>query len=422
MERYSLLRNSCSLLFFVLFLIPTVNGQENQKYTEYKGEVVDNETQIPLESVNIAVKNTNINTVTNSEGKFLLKIPSDELNNVVVFSNLGYDLKLISVTALSELDSKIFLTAKITDLSEINLSVFGNAENMVRSVFAKKEENNLNKEITMTAFYRETIKKRNRNVSLAEAVVTLYKAPYNSSKDDRVELKKARKSTDYRRLDTVAFKLQGGPFSTLYLDVMKYPEYIFTQDSIGEYIYRFKDPTTVKGNPVFVISFTQPNNKRYHYEGLLFVDTETLALTRAEYTLYIGNREEAAEIFVQKKPKDIDVFPTEANYVVDYREKEGKWYYGYANAELTFKVDQKGKLFNSTYQLSTEMAVTDWQINTSDSKLRYRDRVKPSVIMSDEVLGFSDPDFWGAYNVIEPEKSIESAINKIQRQLERKRS
>jgi hypothetical protein len=35
--------------------------------------------------------------------------------------------------------------------------------------------------------------------------------------------------------------------------------------------------------------------------------------------------------------------------------------------------------------------------------------------MSDKVLSLGDPDFWGEYNIIEPEKSIESAIRKIQR-------
>ena len=84
----------------------------------------------------------------------------------------------------------------------------------------------------MTAFYRETIKRRNRNVSLTEAVVNLYKQPYTNKSKDIVALNKARKSTDYRRLDTVTVKLQGGPYSTLYLDIMKYPEYIFTPASI----------------------------------------------------------------------------------------------------------------------------------------------------------------------------------------------
>jgi hypothetical protein len=35
--------------------------------------------------------------------------------------------------------------------------------------------------------------------------------------------------------------------------------------------------------------------------------------------------------------------------------------------------------------------------------------------MSDKVSSLSDPDFWGAFNIIEPEKSIETAIRKIQK-------
>jgi hypothetical protein len=46
-------------------------------------------------------------------------------------------------------------------------------------------------------------------------------------------------------------------------------------------------------------------------------------------------------------------------------------------------------------------------------------RLRPNVIISDEASGFADPDFWGEFNVIEPEKSIETAIKKIQKQLEK---
>jgi hypothetical protein len=42
-----------------------------------------------------------------------------------------------------------------------------------------------------------------------------------------------------------------------------------------------------------------------------------------------------------------------------------------------------------------------------------------NAILEDEVSGFSNPDFWGDYNVIEPEQPIEAAIRKIQRKLER---
>ena len=71
---------------------------------------------------------------------------------------------------------------------------------------------------------------------------------------------------------------------------------------------------------------------------------------------------------------------------------------------------------------TTKMAVTDWENNAAGSKASIEKKLKPTVVMSDAVSGFSDPDFWGPYNVIEPEESIESGINKIQRKLERNKS
>ena len=86
---------------------------------------------------------------------------------------------------------------------------------------------------------------------------------------------------------------------------------------------------------------------------------------------------------------------------------------------MAFKVDWADKWFNSVYSMSAEMAVTDWEINPSGDLPRNRARIKKSIILNDEAIGFSDPGFWGDYNIIEPERSIESAIRKIQRQLRR---
>jgi len=411
------------LLCFLIILAPTVLAQELKNHEEYKGKITDGNTQEPLDAVSINLKNTNINTISNMEGKFVLKVPQNTTNGVLVFNILGYQPKEISLETLIKKENKITLEPKITQLSEVNIATYINAEVLVKKVFEKKAQNNLNDPAVMTAFYRETIKRRNRNVSLTEAVVNLYRQPYMSNSKDVIELQKARKSTDYRRLDTVAFKLQGGPFSALYLDVMKYPEYLFTNETIDDYKYSFEPPSTINSRPVFVVSFLQ--KEMYadaYYKGKLYIDAETLALTSASYNLEIVDEKEASKLFVKKKPNNINVYPLETSYHVDYREKDGKWYYGYSNMQLTFKVDQTGKLFNTTYTLATEMAVTDWENNSDGAKGNIQKRLKPTVVMSDAVSGFSDPDFWGPYNVIEPEESIESAINKIQRKLERNKS
>ena len=62
------------------------------------------------------------------------------------------------------------------------------------------------------------------------------------------------------------------------------------------------------------------------------------------------------------------------------------------------------------------MATTDIKPIES-TKIEKDNRFKTSIILVDQAEGFSDPDFWGAFNIIEPEKSIEVAIRKIQRKL-----
>lgn len=408
-----------TLLVMLFFCSPNLHAQDN--FTEYRGIVVDMDSQDPLVFVNLSLKNTNVSTVTNTEGKFTLKVDNDTNESIVLATLLGYEPKEIPISELNG-NTKIYLKQKITKLTEVNLTAFKNAESLVRRVFADKNKNTMNESTLMTAFYRETIKRRNRNVSLTEAVVNLYKQPYNSNRRDIISLHKARKSTDYKRLDTVAVKLQGGPFSTLYLDIMKYPEYIFTDVTLDYYQFEFDAPSTVNDRPVYVVRFNQkPTVVGSGYQGKLFIDATTLALTSATYSLNITDSKAASELFVRKKPRDINVYPTQAAYRVDYREKNGKWYYGYGLVQLTFKVNKKRKLFNSVYSLTSEMAVTDWEVNTSGFMANPRDRLKPSVIIADAVSGFSDPDFWGPYNVIEPEKSIESAINKIRRKIEREK-
>ncbi|MEM7084610.1 MAG: carboxypeptidase-like regulatory domain-containing protein [Bacteroidota bacterium] len=406
------------VLAIFLYAMEPILAQE--AYTEYQGKVLDKETKDPLVFVSLAIQNSNISTVTNTEGAFTLKVPNANKDAVLVVSLLGYEQSEVRLNDLAGVKGRILLTPRVTELNEVNVLAFTNAETLVRKVFQDKIVNSTDQLLLMTAFYRETIKKRNRNVSLTEAVVNVYKQPYNTKSKDVISLHKARKSTDYKRLDTVALKLQGGPFSTLYLDVMKYPEYIFNDETIDFYDFTFEAPTTVNDKPVYVVRFKQKEIVvGSGYLGKLYIDVESLALASATYALNILDSKEASELFVRKKPGNIRVDPLKAAYRVDYREKNGKWYYGYGSVQVSFKISRKRRLFNSVYTLSSEMAVTDWEINSSGFMAMSEDRLKPTVIIADAVSGFSDPNFWGPYNVIEPEKSIESAIDKIKRKIKR---
>ncbi|PCJ94045.1 MAG: hypothetical protein COA50_12855 [Flavobacteriaceae bacterium] len=397
--------------------------EQNSTYNQYKGEVKDGKTNKPLVFATINLEGTNISTVSNTEGKFLLKIPKNIDNGNVSISFLGYSTKLIALSQLKTEKNIVLLNILVTKLSEVDITIPRNAKDLVLQTLAKKGENYFNDPTLMTAFYRETIKKRKKNVSLSEAVVNIYKTPYTSHRRDALQLYKARKSTDYSKLDTLALKLQGGPFNTLFTDIMKYPEYIFSTEHISDYSFTYDHSTRINDKLIYVINFKQKKHiNEPLYMGKLYIDAKNKILTSAVYSLNITSKEKAAQLFVRKKPRNAKVYPTEMAYRVNYREKNGRWYYGYSNVLLEFKINWADKLFNSVYTMSAEMAVTDWEKNETGAYPKNKDRLKSSIILSDEAIGFSDPDFWGEYNIIEPEKSIESAIRKIQRQLKRARN
>jgi hypothetical protein len=399
--------------------------QQDQSFKQYKGEVTGADSNKALVFATIAIEGTNVSTITNSDGEFSLKVPNeianDGMDSNVLVSFLGYRTKTIPLIQFDENgNNEIELMVSVTELPEVNIEVPKDAEALVRETLKQKGENYFTDPTLMTAFYRETIKKRRKNVSLSEAVVNIYKTPYTSFKKDGVKLYKARKSTDYSKLDTVALKLQGGPFNALFVDVMKYPEYIFTEETLKNYNFSFDRSTRVNDRLIYVVSFEQLETILDPlYQGKLYIDAENKILTSAIFSLNITDRDLASRMFVRKKPSNARVWPTEVAYRVDYREKNGKWYYGYSNVLMEFKINWDKRLFNSVYSMTCEMAVTDWEKNMAADYPRSRERMKSSIILADEAIGFADPDFWGEYNIIEPDKSIESAIEKIQRQLER---
>jgi len=248
---------------------------DQQSYTQYSGEVVDTQSKDPLVFASLSLDGTNISTVTNTEGKFSLKVPKDIIDGNLTVSFLGYKTTVIALNLLEEDKNRILLEVLVTELPEVNITAPKDAESLVRETLKRKGENYFNESTVMTAFYRETIKKRRTNVSLSEAVVNIYKSPYSSDRKDAMELYRARKSTDYSRLDTLALKLQGGPFNTLYVDVMKYPEYIFTDETISDYLFSFENSTRIDGHLIYVVNFRQLSDiEEPLYKGKLFIDAE----------------------------------------------------------------------------------------------------------------------------------------------------
>jgi|TARA_B110000914_G_scaffold191573_1_gene178198 hypothetical protein len=392
-------------------------NSNNVLYKKYHGKILDVDSKEELAFANINVLNSNISTISNINGEFSIKIPENYKPNIKV-SFIGYTSKIIDLNKVKKKNKIILLDVYSIPLLEMILSIPKDVESLVKKALFNSQNNYVNENLLMTSFFRESIKRRKRNVSLTEAVSKIYKAPYRNSKRDIIEFVKLRKNTDYSRLDTLTVKLAGGPFNTLFLDIIKYPNSFIPKANISLYSYVIKRTTRVNNKPVYVVGFKQKEGVYLpSVQGELFIDVGDLIIISANFSLNTTNKELIKNLFVVTKPKKADVWPIQAKYKVDYTEKHGKWVFNYSNLLLELKINYDKKLFNTSYSFSSEIAVTDWAINKKLIIPNNKMKVNPKIILSDSKLGFKDSDFWGANNIIEPENSIQNAIRKIQKQL-----
>lgn len=414
------LPKACIMSLLLVLIIPFIGyAQQPEAFQTYKTKVVDGNTKNALAFAGIHIEGTNYTTVSNKEGEFSIKYSEDATNAVVVIHYIGYKskrIKLIDITA----DTKtIELDPAAVELPEVSV-ISKDAETLVTGMFDNRGKNYANTEEHLTAFYRETIRKNKTYASLSEAVIDISKQPYSSYKSDIVSIYKSRKKTDYTKVDTLIFKLMGGPFNNLYLDLIKYPEMIFTDKMLDNYDFTFDRSTRVGNRLIYIVDFNQKKHiQEPLYSGKLYIDAQSLALKSAVFKLNL-NFKNVASMFIVKKPTNADVTPIEASYRVDFIENDNKWYFGYSRIELGLRINWKKKLFNSNFHSTIELAITDKDKLMSSNKIARDQRIKPSVVITDEASGFADTEFWGKLNVIEPEKPIETAIRKIQKQLEKK--
>lgn len=408
-------------LFFLFFAVMpsqariSVNSNaDSSSFKQFKGSILDSKSKNELVFASITVSGTTISTVSNSEGKFSIKVPTDKQNSSLVISFLGYKNKVVSIKELKPEKNLLYLEPSNTILDEVVVNVT-DANTIFMGVLNNRIQNYGDDPLQMTGFYRESIRKRRTYVSLSESIVTIQKQPFSRDIQDQVSLFKGRKNTDYTKLDTVNFKLQGGPFSALFVDIVKNPTLIFSEDAFELYDFNLEDVTQINGKRVLVLAFKQkPTNKNPLYYGKMYIDAKSLAIISATFSLNVEDKVKAGLSFTRKKPAGLDVYPTEVRYQINYKEQNGKWIYAYSRGDLTFKLNWAKKIFNTVYSTTVEMAVTDWKKQDNKETLATQ-KLTSNVIMSDKVLSLADPDFWGEYNIIEPEKSIESAIRKIQR-------
>lgn len=420
--KHFLLLNFLMLLLFSNPALGNNNVSDQQQMLTLKGRVYAGDLRDVLSNASVSVEGTNVSSVTNQDGYFTLRVPSSARNSNVIIRYLGYENKSIPVVALIDKpNNNIILNPSSIKLSELYV-VTGDGSEIVKDALKSISKNYSSDPSMMVAFYRESIKKNSNYISLVEAVLDVYKASYKSYNDDQAKIYIGRKATDISPRDTVLMKFQGGISSSLMLDIAKHPDVVFDVN-VEEYTFHIDNLVNINDKPHYAISFEPlPSITDILFRGVLYIEMESLAIARAEFNMNVENRKDASNIFIRRKPAKMKAEVAEAHYVVDFLEDNGKWYFNYSATTVSFKVRWTNRLFglfSTNYTISSEIAITD-RYNSNVVKFPRKERIRSSDVIAEKVEYFQDPDFWGDYNVIEPDLEINKAIKRLSGKLLRR--
>jgi len=396
----------------IILLAMSVAAMSQNTFVTINGQLKDAATGEKIPYATITVPNTNIGTVSNSDGRFTLKVNSSLNAEYFEISHLSYETAKFKISESVGKDRTFNLEVRPIQLQQMSV-VPGDAKSIVEMAMQNIRKNYSEVPSMMTGFYRESIRQRRDYLSISEAVVDIYKAPYTNREDDEVKIYKGRKGSNVKKADTLMVQLQGGPNVIMLLDIVKNTDLSIALENLNNYKFELESVVNIDNKLNWVIGFSPDVVKEEPlYFGKLYISQEDMAITQAEFSLDLRDENKASDMFIQKKPFGLKFKPESTSYLVTYKGQNGKYNLSYVRIELKFRCDWKKRLFKNHYVVNSELAITD---RRTDNIIKFAkpELFKSGMIFTEKVQDLTDTDFWGENNIIEPESSIENAIKKL---------
>jgi hypothetical protein len=385
-----------------------------------RGKVIDAKTRKPMVSVSVTDKT--VGTVTNEDGEFILKLKRTAgAVPVVTFSYLGYQSRQLDAKECLALEAQkkpVRMSPSTVMLSEIFVDGT-DAREVVEKAIEKIDKNYPRVPNLLRGFYRETVQKRQRFISIAEGVVDVYKSGYHRSDwRDGVAILKGRRLLSQRKGDTLSVKLQGGPVLPVILDMVKERDLLLNTKELDNYSFSFRVLEKTDNQVQYVVEVTPKLVMPYPlFKGLLYIDRETLAFTKIDLEVDMSEPGKVTDMILRKKPFSLRFAPRQLSVSIDYKTDGGVTRINYIKNVIRFRCDWKRKLFKSNFIIVSEMVVTDRKEGEGIKPIKIRDTFNRRDNFYDKVVFFRDPAFWGNQNIIEPTEDLLKGIEKIKQKL-----
>ncbi len=394
-------------------LVIPVGQRDPDQIRAINGRILSGMDHTPLEFATVWITDTWEGTISNADGNFRINLPGPDPPDTIAISCMGYSTRKIPVNDLQDSLNLILMSPVIIPIQEVVIRRFEPLY-LIRQALDRIQENYGSDPVVETAFYRESIQKNTRYVMVSEAVIEIYRPRLASLDREQVRLVKGRKNLDLDETDTLMVKLKGGLQTSFMLDIVRYRPEFLDPELFPFFDYKMADIITVQDRNTYAIDFKQkPNTDPPHYQGRVYIDMETLAFRGIEMEVDPQTISKATNAMVLRKPRNLKVRPLSAMYQVNYKSDNEKFSLSMIRADVQFRVRRKNQLFGNDFRTVSEMAITNLQTDRA-ARFRPRETTNAEDIFAD-LLGGYDREFWGPFNIIIPDESMDEALKRISR-------
>ncbi len=440
--------------------------------TEISGKVVDFATFQPIDNASIYIQNSTIGTVSNSDGRFLLSVPSEMQVDTLVISSIGYKS---FKTTLADFDgaNDVFLEEDIAALDEVLLIAetrpkTGN--DIILRAIAELSDNLPEQPYLQKVFLRHKERNKKEFKWLIESALTVYDSGYGATNRIQVNVDEMRKSYDLRDVDSLfayssylryhtnamnvsAKKLNRDTIATAsLLRAIKWNDTrvnglnnifkgklnlvrnapnsssLFGDDMLSTHQFTLDTVLVENGRKLYKIKISEGKeyvgldtphifNEGFHPSGWVYVYWDNYAFKKIEYELTAASQ--------AQRRRSKSLFDTLVNHKValTYREFEGKMYPSYFYYE-TPKLVQVGDR-SSDAEKNEALRNKDEQFYYTVQELLFTEIVQDPEVVEDARAGEWSSDifvtrpynqeFWKSYNVLLESREEEKLIGDLSR-------
>lgn len=390
---------------------PVVN-HKIEAVVEINGRITDRKSRQGIPFASISLGNSSAGTISNGDGYFSFRIPLGRIDSVLLISCIGYESVTLPFDSTFWVFREIRLTPVRIDLPAVIIRP-EKPEELIRLAMKSVGANYESHPVFLTGYFREITWENQRCMAFSESVIDIYKSAYNNPLDnDQIRLFKGRKQQDVIETSRLDYKVEGGLYNSLLLDIARNPIGFLEEGSFAFYDFYFDGFTKLNGRDVYIIRFDQkPLTQDALFAGRLYIDVESMAIAGAKFGLSEQGIKYARTLLIRKSPHSYQVRPLKAEYNVSYRFVKGKWTLSSVHTELDVRAKARRAFFNSVYKTFSDLVITG-KDTSNVRRFKGSEVARSTDILVNQIKDY-DPVFWEGFNTIQPESRLEDAVEKL---------